>query len=239
MMLGIIPARAGSKGIPNKNIYPLCGKPLIEYTIDAVRNSKANDYMISTDIMSMIDKYYNNIILRPQELALDHIKSIEVIKHVIKEYEFYHNTRVDDVILLQPTSPLRTTQDIDNAIQTYYKSGVKSLYSGYYMGLKHKSKTYDKHIDKPHFQRNGAIFITSRELINKGLIWDDDVIEYEMPHYRSIDIDTMEDMKEAEMLIKGGVLGEYSKSNHECNCGMFLHNKPTVTTWYNPDIENY
>jgi N-acylneuraminate cytidylyltransferase/CMP-N,N'-diacetyllegionaminic acid synthase len=104
-------------------------------------------------------------------------------------------------MILQPTSPLRTVEDINGAIECFEKSNATSLYSGYYMGLKHKEKTYDKWQDKPHFQRNGAIFIVTKQLLEQGKLWDENVVEYEMPKSRSIDVDTMEDIRMAEALL--------------------------------------
>jgi CMP-N-acetylneuraminic acid synthetase len=132
---------------------------------------------------------------------------IDVLKHVINVYDDSRYKRLDAICLLQPTSPLRTTEDINNAIKLFIESGASSLYSGYYMGIKHKNKVYDKHTSEKHFQRNGAIFIAKRELIEQGKLWDDDAIEFEMPLSRSIDIDTMDDMFIAEALLEKRIRG--------------------------------
>ena len=209
MILGIIPARAGSKGIPNKNIYMIDGKPLIDYTIQAAQISRLDGYCITTDIIELkqvTTRRIQDIFLRPYKLCQDDTPMILVIQYAIEEYEHKSGKVVDTIMLLQPTSPLRNYIDTNKAIEAYNKSNSDSLYSGYYMGIKHKDKTYDKHQDKPHFQRNGAIFIASRELINQGKLWSDNVIEFEMPKSRSVDIDDMDDMFIAESLIKNGVL---------------------------------
>jgi CMP-N,N'-diacetyllegionaminic acid synthase len=199
-ILGIIPARAGSKGIKDKNIYLLCGKPLIEYTTEVAKKSMLDDFVVSTDDEKIMSMYWCDCMARPKNLAQDDTPMLPVIQYTVKQYDKWH--KVDAVCLLQPTSPLRTAEDIDKAIDLFNESGTDSLYSGYYIGIKHKDKTYDKHIDKPHFQRNGAIFITSRELLDKGKLWSDNVIEYEMPKSRSIDIDDMDDMYMAECILK-------------------------------------
>lgn len=217
MILGVIPARAGSKGIKNKNIYPLCGKPLIEYTIESALKSNLDEVIISTDMSKEIFNVCNTkcrYIDRPKELCQDDTPMLPVIKHLVNGLKY----KVDAVMILQPTSPLRTTEDINRAIKLfntynicqdkplYQNSNSDSLYSGYYIGIKNKNKVYDKHTNSLHFQRNGSIFITRIDLLNKEKLWSDNAIEFEMPSYRSIDIDTMEDMKHAELLIKGGVL---------------------------------
>jgi CMP-N-acetylneuraminic acid synthetase len=209
MILGVIPARKGSKGIKNKNIYPLCDKPLIDYTIEAAKNSNLDSIVITTNSNEIFDMYYLNdytFIKRPENLCKDNTSMFHVIKHAFKTYNYLTKENVYAVMILQPTSPLRTTKDINKAINLFYNIDCDSLYSGYYIGIKHKNKTYDKHINKPHFQRNGAIFITRRDLLYQGKLWSDNAIEYIMPSYRSIDIDSLEDMKHAELLIKGGVL---------------------------------
>lgn len=205
MILGVIPARAGSKGIENKNIYPLCGKPLIEYTIEVVSNSNLDDYIISTNCNKILEAYEKTMI-RPNCLCNDDTPMLPVIQHVVATHEKECNKTVEAVMILQPTSPLRTAKDINNSIELFNNSNKLSLYSGYYMGIKQKHKAYDKHTQAPHFQRNGAIFMTKRCLLDSGKLWSNDAIEFEMPTYRSIDIDTMEDMRHAELLIKGGVL---------------------------------
>jgi len=134
MILGIIPARAGSKGIPNKNAYPLCGKPLIEYTIDAVRESLLDDYLITTDSTEIFQ--YEKAIFRPLHLAEDKTPMLPVIQHALKEY----GKEVEAVMILQPTSPLRTAEDINKALELYKKPNIHCLVS-VNVGI-HPKKTY-------------------------------------------------------------------------------------------------
>ena len=203
-ILGVIPARNGSKGIKFKNIKKLNDIPLIEYSINASIGSTLSDVMVSTNIFSVYDLYRKKISVykRAESLCDDIAPMLPVLLDAIVQYEYVNDIHVDAVMILQPTSPLRTTEHIDNAISTYIQHGCSSLYSGFYMGIKTKDKTYDKHANKPHFQRNGAIFITSRELLERGKLWDNDVYEFEMSKLDSVDIDDMEDLKLAEMLLK-------------------------------------
>jgi CMP-N,N'-diacetyllegionaminic acid synthase len=202
-ILGIIPARKGSITIPNKNLYPICGVPMIEYTIGAAKASKLDDVIISTDYDKKIFEEEIFVLKRPKHLADKNAKMIDVIKHVAEHLEY------DAYMILQPTSPLRLMDDIDDAIDRFLaEDNPKSLYSGYYIGIKHKNKPYNKFEDNPHFQRNGAIFLFTKELLMQGKMWDDDVIEFEMPKSRSIDIDDMEDLEMAEALINCDVLGD-------------------------------
>ena len=117
-ILAVITARAGSKRLPDKNILDLAGKPLIAWTIEPAKQSKFIDKIIvSTDsikIKNISEKYGVEVpFIRPKELASDSASSISVLKHAIL---FYKN-KFDYIVLLQPTSPLRKTLDIDNAIK--------------------------------------------------------------------------------------------------------------------------
>lgn len=201
--IGLIPCRSGSKRIPSKNMYPLNGIPLYEYTIKAALDSKLDDVVISSDSFNYVHKLCK-FIVRPHELAKDDTPMLPVIQDVVETYEISFGKKVDAVCLLQPTSPLRTAEDINKALCAFKDSNANSLVSGYYMGLK-SNAVYDKHAPK-HFQRNGAIFLVKRELINQGVLWDEYAYKYEMPFSRSVDIDEMDDMKLAEALIRGGIL---------------------------------
>lgn len=189
-VLGVIPARAGSKRIPGKNTKKLDHIPLIEYTIAAAYQSNLDEVFVSTDI-DYYFKRYPPFSKRPPELCQDDTPMIAVLQHITKG-----RPDNDAICLLQPTSPLRTSEDIDNAIALY---DGRPVYSGYYMPLKTKDKPY---CGEQHFQRNGAIFITPVELIKQGKLWDETVIEYEMPYERSIDIDTMSDWFIAEAILE-------------------------------------
>jgi CMP-N-acetylneuraminic acid synthetase len=200
-ILGIIPARAGSKGIKDKNIYPLCGKPLIDWTILAASLSCiGNDFIITTDIKDIKHKF---AFFGPSNLYQDDVKMIDVLKHTLSVASY----KYDAICLMQPTSPLRTYEDIDNAIKSFKESQASCLYSGYTIGLKTIGKVYDKHKSDKHFQRNGAIFIATRAMIERDRLWDDTVVEFEMPLSMSIDIDTMDDMRMAEAFMQYRIQG--------------------------------
>ena len=215
-ILGIIPARSGSKGIRHKNIFPLAGKPLIKYTIDEALKSNLCDLVLTTD-SDEIGQYYHKVIVRPPHLAQDDTLMLPVIQHVLENY----GSPIDAVMLLQPTSPLRITEDINNAIQKFidydtHYSNCDSLIS-VCKGI-HPIKcydeagtpfmpqeAYDKHIHKCYV-RNGAIFIAKTELIKGGRLIGDRPLLFEMPKSRSIDVDDMQDLMIVEALLKVGEL---------------------------------
>jgi CMP-N-acetylneuraminic acid synthetase len=120
-ILAIIPARGGSKGLPKKNILHLCGKPLIGYSIEQAKTSKyIDEIFLSTDcelIANTAKEFGIDVpFLRPDELAQDSSSSMDVVMHVLSYFE-NQNQFFDYILLLEPTSPLRKKDDIDNAIQ--------------------------------------------------------------------------------------------------------------------------
>lgn len=120
--LAIVPARAGSKGLPGKNIRELCGKPLIAWSIDSgLSSNNIDEVVVSTDCeeIAKISKKYGASVpfLRPIKLASDTATTFDAIKHTIEYYKNNFNMTYDYIILLEPTSPLREKDDLDNMIQ--------------------------------------------------------------------------------------------------------------------------
>jgi CMP-N-acetylneuraminic acid synthetase len=133
-ILGVIPARGGSKRLPNKNILPCGGKPMIAHSIEAAAASQALDSTIfSTDsekIRAVALEYGADApFLRPAELATDSVRNIDVILHALDYLELEHGLAFDAVVLLQPTSPLRTARHIDEAIEVFLRNDPPTLAS--------------------------------------------------------------------------------------------------------------
>jgi N-acylneuraminate cytidylyltransferase/CMP-N,N'-diacetyllegionaminic acid synthase len=132
-ILGIVPARAGSKGLPGKNCRKLLGKPLVQYAFDAGLKSKYIDDVVLTSDCSECHKIASEskkiqTILRPDELAGDAVPSADVIEHTINNLQI-EDTRYDLFVLLEPTSPLRDFQDVDSALEMMIKSKFQSIVS--------------------------------------------------------------------------------------------------------------
>ncbi len=222
--LAVIPARCGSKGLPGKNIMPLHGKPLIAWSIDAALSSRyISDTVVSSDceeILSVARKYNALALKRPKELALDSSPSEPLITHAIesleKEGRFY-----DFVVLLQPTSPLRDSKDIDNAIESMLnKRGNASISvyepshspfkafvtkeNGFLKGIVDDDKPFMRRQDLPSvYLTNGAIYIVSTEMFLKTQrLFTDKTVPYVMPIEKSIDIDTIDDFEVAEKALE-------------------------------------
>lgn len=215
-ILGIIPARGGSKGIIDKNIHLLDGKPMIEYTINATKNSMVDDWFVYTD------KYlqYRTLgIRRKKKYSKGEPGSVlRWLPIAIAQYEEKTRRHVDAIVLLQPTCPLRTTEDINDAItlyQAYHKEfnclvsvvaepNLKKFYNADGYAIKSQS-AYDRHVDKDMYKRNSAIFIIKRSFFDKAhKLFDNHPLLYVMPKMRSVDVDTMDDIELAEAIIQYG-----------------------------------
>ena len=223
-VLAIIPARAGSKRVKNKNIKPLAGKPLIQWTFEAVLSSKYVDCTyVTTDSREIFKLAEENGFLcpelRPHHLASDTATTNDVLIHVVNSLEM-KDEKFDYFLLLQPTSPLRTTTDIDDAIEVLYQSKKKNLVS---LSLCEHSPLFSNTLpennslqgfinpqaiartqDLPNYYRlNGAIYIYSRDYIGKiSEVYCDDSVAYISRKGTDVDIDTYDDFDYAEYLIR-------------------------------------
>jgi len=223
-ILAIIPARGGSRRLPGKNIRKLLGKPLIVWTIEQAKKSKYIDKLIvSTDdkTIAKISKKYGAEVpfLRPKELARDSTKIIDVILNLLSLLK-KENYIPDIIALLQPTSPLRTVKDIDNAIELFLKNKCESVISIYESGHSpYWSFKIEKKYLKPVFgwkyfkmrrqdlpksyTPNGAIYITTTKILHKyKSFYTNKILSYIMPKERSIDIDNEIDFKLTELILK-------------------------------------
>lgn len=222
MNLVIIPARAGSKGVPGKNIKLLGGKPLIEYTIDVAKAVfNKNEIIVSTDSKE-IKNIVSNIgldipFMRPKELATDTVGTYEVLLHAI---EFMEKKGIynDTLVLLQPTSPFRTAEHIKEALALYNNDldmvvSVKETNSNPYYVLKEENEYgFLENSKKGNFKTrqncpkvwelNGAIYIINiHSLKEKPISQFTKVRKYVMDEVASHDIDTMIDWEMAKILI--------------------------------------
>lgn len=221
-ILAIIPARGGSKGIKNKNIVKVNGIPLIGYTINAAKKSKYIDKIIvSTDslkIKKVVEKLDINVpFLRPENISGDSSKSVDAIINVIENLKIKGDT-YDYIVFLQPTSPLRKTSNIDEAIEMLIDSNYNSLVSiSKTIENPILFRTFDnKYALKPllnsrsdirrqefkdYYKVNGAIYINKWDQINNSTSLNDNEVGYVMDQSDSIDIDTHEDLTRFRKII--------------------------------------
>lgn len=221
--LVIIPARGGSKGIPHKNIKPLCGKPLIYYTIDVARTLVDDAHIcVSTDdaeIIKVTEDYGLKVpFVRPAELATDKSGTYEVLLHALDFYEKQGQT-FDNIILLQNTSPLRTSEHVKEALNLYNKdldmvvSVTEVDCNPYYNCFEDDADGYLKvskgdglitrRQDAPKaWEYNGAIYIINPESLKKMPLGAfKKRVKYVMSRECSVDLDTPLDWMVAEMMM--------------------------------------
>ncbi len=225
--LFLIPARGGSKGIPGKNIKLLGGRPLIYYTLDAAFGiASPRDICVSTDddaIAAKVREYGLDIpFKRPSDLATDTAGSDEVMLHAV---DFYENAgiKLDRIVLLQPTSPFRTSRHIAEALQLYHQGldmvvSVKKTKANPYFNLfeeddsgylrPSKPGKFSRRQDCPAvYEYNGAVYIINVDsLKNKAATPFTRVMKYEMNEQDSIDLDTEIDWLLAEAVMDHNLL---------------------------------
>mgnify|MGYP001047749253 FL=1 len=222
--LAVIPARSGSKGLKNKNIKTLNGKPMIAYTIEAAIDSNIfDDIVVSTDSKTYagIAKKYGAQVpfSRPDYLSTDEATTSDVVKYTIKELKKLGKT-YDYFIILQPTSPLRKSEDIISAVELLFEKGADSIvsvceaeHSPLYMNTIDESLFIDGFISKnvgsrrqefpKYYRLNGAIYLCGVEhYLKYGDLYKEKSYAYIMERERSIDIDDELDFLIAEYLMK-------------------------------------
>ena len=221
-VLALITARGGSKGLPGKNIRPVRGRPLLAYTVDAARGATAVDRVVLSSDDEAIMKVARDCgcevpFKRPAHLATDEAGSIDVVLHALDELPGH-----DLVILLQPTSPMRTPADIDAACKQLLESGAQACVSvalaeqsPYWMYRVSDSQHLQPLLELPAgatrrqdlppvYTLNGAIYVARNEWLRRSRTFvTTQTVAYRMPVERSIDIDTMDDLDRFTRLISG------------------------------------
>jgi CMP-N-acetylneuraminic acid synthetase len=233
-ILGLIPARGGSKGVPRKNIRLLCGKPLLQYTVEAALASRR----LSRVVLSTEDEEIGAVgrrcgvevpFLRPAELAQDNTPMLPVVQDALRSLEAASD-RFDAVCLLQPTNPLRRASEIDDAIELLEQTGADSVISFVEVGDKHPARmkyvTAEGRVVDPPFAeelegqrrqelpklylREGSIYLTRTAVImGRNSFQGQDCRALLIPEDRACNIDTPFDWFVAEQVLKRdkGLLG--------------------------------
>lgn len=223
-VLAIIPARGGSKGVKKKNIRCVAGQPLIHYSIKAAHNSQLiNRLIVSTDcqeIAEVAGEADAEVLIRPKEFATDSASMLPVVDHVLEKVE-KEDGPVDIILLLQPTTPMRTSEDIDQALEALISSDHEGTISVYQVDDCHPARMYtiadqqlipfcneDKEIRRQElpavYHRNGAIYGIKRDAYAKHhSLMSGKLLPFVMPIERSVNIDNELDLKLAELLIQG------------------------------------
>jgi CMP-N-acetylneuraminic acid synthetase len=224
-VLAIIPARGGSKGVPGKNIKELGGKPLIQYAVDCALDSNLiENIVINSDDQDILDivasKGSNRIIKqkRPRDLGLDNSSIVDVVMDILQKLK----TQYDIIILLQPTSPLRTAADIESIIQNFIDDdNLEGVISVIPLQDMHPARMYKINDDKtlkpliednesqrrqdlePVYYRNGCFYaVRTKAFLEQKTFMPKNKKAYVMNPDHLLNIDTPIDIKIAEVLIK-------------------------------------
>jgi N-acylneuraminate cytidylyltransferase len=225
-VLGLIPARAGSKGVPGKNTRPLGGKPLIGWTIDAARGATSlARVVVSTEdpgIAGVARRAGAEVpFSRPPALAADTTPMLPVVLHALEALEGDGDAAYDAVCLLQPTTPLRTSADIDGAVDLLDRTGADSVLSFCQVDDAHpaRMRTVDaagrvgpgpvaegeegtrRQDLPPYYLRAGSIYLSRRAVLEGGSFAGEDCRALVVPRDRAVNIDGELDWVLAEALV--------------------------------------
>lgn len=219
--LFVIPARGGSKGLPGKNIKELCGKPLINYSIDIARVFVDDEHIcVSTDsetIQQVVENYGLNVpFIRPDYLATDTATTSDVLVHAVNFFK-EQNREYKKLVLLQPTSPLRSVDDVAGAIELY-REDIDMVVSvmrshapavlcdededGYIQLIYNKNATRRQQL-REMYEFNGAVYVMNiQSLLEKGIAGFTKKVKYVMSKEHSVDIDDIYDFYQVEAILK-------------------------------------
>ena len=222
-VLGLIPARGGSKGIPRKNARLLAGRPLLEYTAEAALKARRLARVVlstdDTEIAEIGRRCGLDVpFLRPSELARDDTPTLPVVQHALRWLE-ERGDRFSAVCLLQPTHPLRTAQQIDACIELFEQKGADAVvtitpvpveHNPHWVYFQSQSGTLRLALDQsapiprrqdlpPAFCRDGSVYVTRREVIlEQDSLYGRRLVGYSVDPSRSVNLDTPEDWERAE-----------------------------------------
>lgn len=220
-VLSIIPAKGKSKGLPGKNLHTLCNKPLVGWTIEAsIRSRYITRTIVSSespDVLEFSTRAGADIIERPHELASDTASIESVIEHTVNYLCNTEDYRPETLILLQPTSPLRTSKDINAAMELYLGNECSAVISGYELQrnplkeflindqgsltaiINNTNPFLPRQLLSRAFRPNGAIYIIDTNLfMQTQTLLTNNTKPFFMEKERSIDIDNIKDLKTAE-----------------------------------------
>lgn len=224
--LAVIPARGGSQGIPHKNVAIVAGKPLIVWTIEAALRVQSLDrVLVSTDdpLIAEISKEAGASVpfLRPAAMAADDTPGIQPVIHATHWVEKHHDCSLDNILTLQPTSPLRTSDDIANALSLAERTRADSVVSvcrtnhhpylakkitpdGRIVDFVSANESFSRRQDLPPvYTLNGAVYIATRSTLLRKRTWfTNRTYAYVMPSERSIDIDEPWDLYLADLILR-------------------------------------
>ena len=231
-LLAVVPARAGSKGVPGKNKAIVAGVPLVEYAVAAAQAAASVAAVVLTsDDGDILDRYSGRagvfVVRRPPALASDTASSSDAVAHALEQWEAAGGWSAHALILVQATTPLRTAADIDAAYDLFTRSGGEAVVSACRVdGIRHPRVMYSlrddgrselfvpdetdrmtRHHYEKLYQRNGAVYIVSADYFRRERrLRSRTPVIYEMPWERSINVDGPGDLLIVRALIESGLV---------------------------------
>lgn len=204
MILGVTPVRGGSKGVPGKNIRPLCGKPLLAWTIESAKAARLlTRHVVSTEDRDISEVAYAcsaEVVDRPKELAADETSTLSVLQHVLSRIP------ADTVVLLQATSPIRDPGLIDSCIRRFQETGADSLATGFICKYVEYGKSKFSHSPrqdiKGFFYDDGNVYVIKADLIRAGDRYGRKIERMLIDREQNVDIDDEFDFWLAEQILK-------------------------------------
>lgn len=227
-MIVIVPARGGSKGLPGKNVRDFAGVPLIVHTLRAALAARTIDRVLVTTDDDAVLRIVHGMpgveapVRRPPHLARDSSNAMDAYLHLIDSLQIMEGRAPQSVCVLQPTSPLRTAGDIDNAVQEFRQKNANAVISvseakpsawlhtidsdgRLHRAVEPDAVLHNRQDHTPVYLPNGAIYVFDVAFARKtGSVYGENVQAYVMPPERSVDIDTEADFVAAEALYKLG-----------------------------------
>jgi len=202
MILGVIPARGGSKGIPQKNVRQVCGKPLIAWTIEAAQQSVLLDrWVVSTEdpeIARISRRYGAEILSRPPQLATDTTPTLHVLKHAL------NHVSADIVVLLQPTSPIRSSGLIDRCIRQFQDTQADSLATGFM--CKYQEYALDNNLRRQDragfFYDDGNVYVLRASMVSAGEQFGEKIERVLLDREQNIEVDDFFELWLAEKVLE-------------------------------------
>ena len=200
-ILGVIPARGGSKSVPRKNLHPVAGKPLLVWTIEAARHSRRlTRWVVSTEdaeIAELAQRHGAEVLPRPPELAGDEVSTLAVIQHALAHIPS------DIVVVLHPTSPIRRRDLVDASIEKFLSSHAESL------GTVHRDYSYEygqlmprRQEIAPRLVDNGSVYVLKAELVRAGRWLGDRLAVFETSREEGAEIDEPFDLWLVEHILR-------------------------------------
>lgn len=210
MILGVIPARGGSKGIPQKNIRQVCGKPLIAWTIEAAQQSVLMDrWVVSTEDpeIARISRLYGaEILYRPPQLAADTTPTIQVLKHALDQIS------ADALVILQPTSPIRSSGLIDYCIRQFQDTQADSLATGFM--CKYQEYALDNNLRRQDragfFYDDGNVYVLRASMVSAGEQFGEKIERVLLDREQNIEVDDFFELWLAEKVLERRSAGNAS-----------------------------